>query len=190
LIDGRRLHELVSRYYAYESEFSSERVLVKASGRLGRADLFLWVESDRSHALVAEVKWTDWDHLERRATTLCNLARHRRQVWSYLEGRIFVRRGLRGESVELENITRQGALIYPFTPRSVQLQEVVEAELADWGITTNWFDQPPSEGTPGAEAWTALSSGEIPTRDLRGSARWSAWLDRIKSLPTMRPGNG
>ena len=186
LNDGRRFHELVARYYAYESEFTPERVLVKASGRLGRADLFLWVEPGRSHALVAEAKWTDWDRIDRRGTTGRNLARHRRQVWSYLEGRIFVRRGLRGDSIELEGVTRQGALIYPSTPRRVGLRETVDAELSDWGIATCWFDQPPPEGTPGARAWEALASGEIPTRDLGGAPRWNAWLDEIKRLPAVQ----
>lgn len=188
LDDGRRFHELVARYYAYESEFTSERVLVKASGRLGRADLFLWVEADRSHALVAETKWTDWDFLERRGTMRRNLARHRRQVWGYLEGRVFVRRGLRGESIEFEAVTRQGALVYPSTPRSAGLRDAIEGELADWGITTYWFDQPPIEGTPGGRAWKALASGEIQTLDLQGSERWAAWLDRVKQLPTVEQG--
>lgn len=180
LDDGRRFHELVARYYAYESEFTPERALVKASSRIGRADLFLWVEADRSHVLVAETKWTDWDLLEQRGTMQCNLARHRRQVWSYLEGRVHVRRGLRGESVELDAVTRQAALIYPSSPRSAALRDAIEGELADWGISTCWFDEAPPERTPGGRAWRALVTGEIPTSDLLGSARWATWLDRIK----------
>lgn len=183
LADGRLFHALIARFYAHESEFDPERVLIKAGGRPGRADLFLWAEPDRSFALVIEVKWTDWDRLAGRGTVRRNLASHRRQVWEYLEGRIFVRRGLSGDSVELEVIDRQAALAYPAVPRTDGLRDTVESELGEWGITTNWFDEPPPADSAGGRSWTAIATGDIATADLRGSRRWADYLDRIRRLP-------
>lgn len=180
--DGRAFHELIARYYKYETDFDSERVLTKASGRGGRADLFLWVERDHSYALVVETKWTDWDRLQRKGTLRRNLGAHRRQVWSYLDGTISVKRGTKGERTALEGIGRQAALIYPRTPRRADVRAGIEEELGQWGITTIWFDEPPPSDSPGGKAWAALKSGEIRTDNLRGSPYWDAYL-----LQLLRP---
>lgn len=178
--DGRAFHELIARYYRYESEFESERVLTKASGRAGRVDLFLWAERDHSYAIVIETKWTDWDRLQRKGTLRRNLGAHRRQVWSYLDGTLAIERGTQGDSAALENIDRQAALVYPKTPHRDDVRISIEQELGQWGITALWFDEPPAADTPGGKAWAALRSGEIPTDDLRGSPRWDAYLLRLR----------
>lgn len=179
--DGRAFHELISRYYQYESEFDSERVLTKASGRVGRADLFLWAQCDHSYAIVIETKWTDWDRLQRKGTLRRNLGAHRRQVWSYLNGMISIERGTKGDSAALESIDRQAALVYPRTPHCADVRISIEEELGRWGITTLWFDEPPPAHTPGGKAWAALQSGEIPTDDLRGSPCWDAYLLQLRT---------
>lgn len=68
LADGRAFHKLISRFYDFESKFNPERMLIKANGRRGCSDLFLWVESDCSIAVVIETKWSDWDTLSKRGT--------------------------------------------------------------------------------------------------------------------------
>ncbi len=178
--DGRAFNELIARYYKYESEFDSERVLTKASGRGGRADLFLWAEADHSYAIVIETKWTDWDRLQRKGTLRRNLGAHRRQVWSYLNGTISIERGTKGDRAALESIDRQAALVYPRTPRSADIRDIIEEDLGEWGITTLWFDEPPPASTPGGEAWAALQSGEITTDDLRGSLYWDGYLQQLR----------
>lgn len=186
LRDGRLFHELIARYFLYEDDFVAERSLVKSSDRRGRADLFLWVEPDRSHALIAETKWTDWECLERRGSIRRNVARHRRQIWSYLDGRVFLGTGLKGDSMELRTVTLQGVLVYPAAPRSAATRQAIEAEMGEWGIVPHWFDEPPMTGTPGGKAWAALTSGEIPSQDLRRSKRWRNWIRRIRRTPALQ----
>ena len=64
--DGKAFHTLIARYLHYEEQIDSERMLTKANGRTGRADIFLWIKPDYSDAVVIESKWTDWDRLQSR----------------------------------------------------------------------------------------------------------------------------
>ena len=178
--NGKAFHTLIARYHHYEEQIDSERMLTKANGRTGRADIFLWIKPDYSDAVVIESKWTDWDRLQSRGTLRRNLHAHRRQVWSYLDGTISLQRGMTGERIVLPNIDRQAALFYPKTPRSAHVRTSIEEELGEWGITTIWFDDPPPSDSLGGKAWAALQSGEIPTDDLCGSADWDDYLLQLR----------
>lgn len=182
MADGRAFHKLIARYYEFESEFTSERVLTKANGRGGRSDLFMWLENDHSDAVIIESKWTNWDHLYLRGTLSRNLGSHRRQVLGYIDGKIWTEKSASGELVELENINRQACLMYPITPSSNELRQFIEDSLGEWGISTAWFDDPPPSGTPGGTAWAALQSGQIETDDLYGSVMWKAYLKQILEI--------
>jgi hypothetical protein len=168
---GHTFHRVVAASYKYRSKFEHERRLVKATGRRGRADVFLWVVADdlATGPVVVEAKFTDWDRLERRGTVTRNLNAHRRQVWSYLDGVVsFTLES--GDSVVVDVLFAGGCavLVYPFTPTTPGLRDRIETELGDgWGIIVDWFDQPGTPGTPGGEAWDALQRGElgvVPTR--------------------------
>src|SRR5205823_1096601 len=55
----------------------------------GRADLFFWIDpATCEDAVVVETKYTDWDALAQRNRVHPNLARHDRQIWSYLNGSV------------------------------------------------------------------------------------------------------
>ena len=88
--------------------------------------LFLWIENDHSDAVVIEAKWTDWDKLDAHGTLRRNLAAHRRQVLSYVDGEIWTDGSSSGDLVMLENISRQAGLIYPKTPDSKEAKTAVE----------------------------------------------------------------
>jgi len=182
MADGRAFHKLIARYYEFESEYTSERVLTKANGRGGRSDLFMWLESDHSDAVIIESKWTNWDRLHRRGNLNRNLGSHRRQVLSYIDGEIWTEKSATGELVELESINRQAGLMYPITPSSNELRQLIEDSLGEWGISTLWFDDPPPSSTPGGSAWAALQSGQIETDDLHGSVTWKTYLKQILEI--------
>lgn len=168
---GVAFHEVVQKSYEYESGFKRERFLRKANGRRGFADVFLWLLADdfTNGPVVIEAKFTDWDRLERRGTVTRNLASHRRQVWSYLDGVAeFELEGGERFSVDVLECGGCAVLVYPFTPTTPGLKERIEEELGDgWGIEVEWFDDPGTPGTPGGAAWDALQRGalgEVPGR--------------------------
>jgi len=187
LADGKAFHKLIARFYEYEESIDSEWTLTKASGKSGRADLFFWLKRDFSEAVVIETKWTDWEKLHQKGTLRSNLHKHRRQVWSYLDGETWQEKGRIGKPIALSEIVRQAALVYPRTPRGADLQASIEAELGEWGITAVWFDDPPPSGTTGGRAWAALQSGEIQTADLRGSRDWHDYISRLQKPSPITP---
>jgi hypothetical protein len=105
-------------------------------GRSGRVDLLLELLDEASglpFLVLLEVKATDWDRqAERRVRP--NLARHARQVWSYLEP--LTEHLDRGELAWL-----QAALVYPRKPKSRGRAEYIEDELGQHGITVLWYDE-------------------------------------------------
>lgn len=161
---GKEFHRLVQRFYVYESTFHPERRLYKASRRLGRADLFLWVDDQEDYAVITEVKNTNWDELESRGNVARNLSEHRRQLYSYLDGTIEVRSISSIRTINLSEIDRTLGVVYPRKPSSQSLQDRIEGYMDQHGISVVWFDEPPSEGSPAWQAWTAMQSGEFDCR--------------------------
>lgn len=180
---GSRFHDLVQRYYEYESEFRSEFSLYKASGRPGRSDLLLFAEDDL--VVIVEVKDTDWDILAGRGTWRQNLLRHCRQVWQYLEGELKPEH-VAGPRRRIDELWRQAALIYPRRPTTPGLDADIEAVLtgeitgvADdgtyestaQGISLIWFYEPPPEDSPAYAAWVVMREGRLPPRRSRSARR-------------------
>jgi hypothetical protein len=155
---GKAFHRLVARFYEFESHFRSEQVLVKATGRNGRADLVLWAEKDHSYVVVIETKNTYWDTLASRSTAKRNLDRHRRQLWSYIDGSVPIDVGT-NDPLDLQSVDRQIGVVYPRTPVTPGLKEQIVKELGDSGISVVWFDEPPSDDTPAWQAWLAMQAG-------------------------------
>lgn len=82
--------------------------------------------------VVIEVKNTDWDAMAA-ARVAPNLARHRRQIWGYLEPRL--------ERVDMGELARVlAALVYPRRPLRPARLEQVEASLGSYGITALWYE--------------------------------------------------
>ena len=162
LRQGKAFHRLVQRFYAYESTFHRELRLYKANRRQGRADLFLWVDDTEDYAVIVEVKNTDWDAVNSRGSVGRNLSDHRRQLYSYLDGLIRVK-SLSGSSrdIDLTDRDRTLGVVYPRSPTSRVLRSRIETYFDEHGISVVWFDEPPEQGTPAWEAWTAMQRGEF-----------------------------
>lgn len=170
LRSGKAFHNLVQRFYEYQSRFEHEKTLYKVTNRRGRMDLFLWVDNQEDYAVVMEIKNTDWDRLSRRNSVRRNLRSHINQVWSYLEGSLMAERigskrtedcGAREARRELDAVERSAGIVYPKTPEAPGLKEAIETELGEWGISAVWFDQPPPEGSLAWHAWQAMQEGSL-----------------------------
>ncbi len=159
---GNRFHRLVATFYAHESSgFKSEKVLFKDSGKRGRVDLVIQKDGDIDYIVIIETKWTDWDRLARRGTVDRNLVRHINQVWSYLDGWIRFERNGTSAEVQLQDVERTTALVYPWRPRTAGLSSRIEDALGEWGISVVWFDEAPPENSPAYTSWEALKRGEF-----------------------------
>jgi hypothetical protein len=107
-------------------------------GRRGRIDLLLEgldEESGLPFQVVLEIKRTDWDRqAEHRVAP--NVARHRLQVWSYLEPLL--------ERVDNREVAWvQGALVYPRRPQTAGRASDIEQRLGEYGLTVLWYDELP-----------------------------------------------
>ena len=159
LLAGKSFHRLAQTFYEHGSTFLREQGVEKPSGRRGRADIFLLVEDERSFAALAEVKNTSWEPLAARGTLQRNVARQARQLWSYLDGIAELRRpDGTSHHVDLSNLERYAAMIFPTAPRpSIRAQ--VEDAFGEYGISVIWLDEPPPEDSEAFPAWEALIEG-------------------------------
>jgi hypothetical protein len=105
-------------------------------GRRGRMDLLLEgldEDSGLPFQVVLEIKRTNWDRqAEHRVAP--NVARHRLQVWSYLEPLL--------ERVDVGEVSWvQGAVVYPRRPRKAGRASDIEQRLGEYGLTVVWYDE-------------------------------------------------
>jgi hypothetical protein len=111
----------------------SRHAEVKATGAGsrgdGRMDWMGEIEELRA-ALVGEVKHTDWDAM-RPHRVVPNARRHGRQLWRYLEAPEV---GAVGEA------WIQMFVEYPQRPSTPGRAEIIEAVLAEFGVTVSWVD--------------------------------------------------
>jgi hypothetical protein len=162
LATGLAFHRLVQSYHEHEASLRREYRCQTARSSRARVDLFLWEEGESPVVQLAEIKSTDWDVLWARGTVATNLARHRRQLWRYLDGRVGVERASEDVVIDLSRFDRSAVLVYPVRPSTPGLADHVEAELGEWGIATNWFFEEPTVASPKARrSWEAMLSGRL-----------------------------
>ena len=110
-------------------EHTIELSQVSATPRLkrrGRLDLF--VDELGDYVSVVEIKSTDWDKVKENNRKKL-LGSHRRQVWKYIE-----------EYLDVEKIDVCPGIIYPNSPTSPGLKEMIENYLNDYGLQVVWYD--------------------------------------------------
>jgi len=153
----------VALFYSFDPHsIALEHTLIKANGRRGRADMLLHYPDSDLRLMLFEIKNTDWTKLDESGTMARNLGRHRRQVWEYLDGQIHFREAP-STQVDLSEVHRCAAVIYPRTPGNPDLVARVESHLGEWGIMVSWFDEPPIPSTaPWAKrAWRYQQAGVL-----------------------------
>lgn len=105
-------------------------------GRVGFIDLIIEFQDpgcELPARAAIEIKNTDWDQRAPHRVRP-NLGIHRRQLWSYLEPMT--------EQVDRGGLAYvQGFLLYPRRPSTAGRAELLEAALADYGISIVWFDE-------------------------------------------------
>jgi hypothetical protein len=94
--------------------------------RRGRLDLF--VDELGDYVSVVEIKSTDWDNVKEKNWKRL-LGSHRRQVWKYIE-----------RYLDTEKIDVCPGIIYPNSPSTPGLKEMIENCLNDHGLQVVWYD--------------------------------------------------
>jgi len=94
-------------------------------GRRGRVDIKI-IDHEGGHAVLAELKATDWDSMESHRVRP-NALRHARQVWAYIHA-------------TLEDGPVVAAVVYPFSPRTPGRKHQVEGILNERAIQVVWRD--------------------------------------------------
>ena len=92
----------------------------------GRLDMF--VDELGDFVSVVEIKSTDWDKVKENNRKKL-LGSHRRQIWKYIE-----------EYLDIKKIDVCPGIIYPNSPTSLGLKEMIENYLNDYGLQVVWYD--------------------------------------------------
>jgi hypothetical protein len=96
--------------------------------KTGRLDIF--VDELGDFISVVEIKSTDWDKVKEKNRKKL-LGSHRRQVWRYIE-----------EYVDIKKIDVCPGIIYPKSPITPGLKDLIEDYLNDYGLQVVWYDDP------------------------------------------------
>lgn len=159
LAAGKAFNTLAQSFYGYGSSFEGEQQLFKASGRRGRADIFMFVDAEQRFAAIAEVKNTDWSELAARGTLRRNLARKARQLWQYLDGTFELEDATGSRRrLSLAKVDRYGAMVFPHAPEPA-VRTRVEEGFGEYGLSVVWLDEPPPEDSEAFAAWQTVLAG-------------------------------
>jgi hypothetical protein len=112
-------HEGVNKLAEFE-------VNTQWKGKRGRVDIRL-IDAEEGHAVVVEIKATDWDAMKTNRVRP-NALRHARQIWRYIEA-------------DLQQHSVLPALIYPRSPKTPGRKHEVERILNDRLIQVVWRDE-------------------------------------------------
>ena len=92
----------------------------------GRIDIFVNELGD--FISIVEIKSTDWDKVKEKNRKKL-LGSHRRQVWRYIE-----------EYVDIKRMDVCPGIIYPKSPVTNGLKDMIEEYLNDYGLQVVWYD--------------------------------------------------
>jgi len=168
-VAGRKFEDLVKADFASSGDAKNERRVVEASGRRGRADV--WVVFDRSPggeataSAIFEVKSTNWE-LIAPVRMRPNLLRMARQLWRYMDA-----------AIEVESQSVQAYLVFPSAPSDIYIRGIVTLWWAQQETTPDEFMDAGTDGSPDALTLLAglagqflVVAGTVPPRP--------AWLSR------------
>lgn len=93
----------------------------------GRLDMF--VDELGNYVSIIEIKSTDWNKVKP-GNLRKLLGSHRRQLWNYIEKYLD----------QLKTDVCPG-LIYPVTPKSIEIKKGIEEYLNEYGIQVVWYDE-------------------------------------------------
>lgn len=132
---GKAFHKKIQADWEAEAEgeVTSERWVVKKTGRKGRVDVFVNDNDLDGCIAIVEIKATDWDRMTHQAVRR-NIRRHIRQVWGYIESQIdgenYVSTG--------EQKSVSPGIVFPKRPADIERCERIEELFFDEGIVVVW----------------------------------------------------
>jgi hypothetical protein len=91
----------------------------------GRLDIF--IDDLGEMVTVIEIKSTEWDNIKNKNVKKL-LSSHRRQIWKYME-----------KYLDHDNLDVCAAIIYPRSPKSINLKNLVEKYLNSYGLQVVWY---------------------------------------------------
>lgn len=134
---ARAFHKLIQDSWenTAEGNIEKEHWLTKPSGKGGRADVFVDVESD--YIVITEVKYTIWDR-KSESSIKRTIQRHICQLHTYLESSDL-------DYGDFERLDKTLSIIYPQKPKNDKLTKKIEKSFEDYGISVVWQDESADE---------------------------------------------
>ena len=125
---GKAFHRRVQADWAATAtgEVRPEKTVTRRSGRKGRVDVF--VRSEEDIVALVEVKATDWDAMTPAAVRR-NVRRQARQVWSYVETQL-----------DLKKDVCPG-IVFPRRPRVSGRLQLIESLFDEEALAVVWEDE-------------------------------------------------
>ena len=109
-----------------EGEISTEKTVIKPSGRKGRMDVH--AAGDDKLVGVVEIKASDWDRMTVQALRR-NVRRQIRQIWDYIESQL----------AEKKDVSP--GVIFPHRPKDPGRMKLIEDLFDEEGIPVIWDDE-------------------------------------------------
>lgn len=112
-----------------EGIISSEKSIIKPSGRKGRIDVYVEDEDNQDNLVaVVELKASNWDSMTLIAVKR-NSKRYAKQIWDYIDS--------------IENIVKavSPGIIFQKRPKDSERKEFIESIFHDNLITVVWDDE-------------------------------------------------
>lgn len=144
---GRAFHGEVQAEWqrTADGDVTSEKGIVKPSGRPGRIDIHVDVEDGL--VAVVEIKDSDWNAMSEKAVRR-NIRRYAKQVWDYIDAEV-------GDDVSVSP-----GMIFPRRPSDASRLHLIEDLLLEQGIPVVWQDETIEERRLRAENEDKGNSGE------------------------------
>jgi hypothetical protein len=125
---GKTFHKKIQKAWCQTAggDVTSEKPMVKRSGRGGRMDIF--VKSDEGLVAIAEIKRSDWNKMKLDAVRR-NVRRQVGQVWDYIESQL-----------KAGNDVSPG-VIFSKRPKDPHRMRLIEQLFEEEGISVVWEDE-------------------------------------------------
>jgi hypothetical protein len=135
---GKAFHRKIQATWKREAEgtVTSERIILKSSGRKGRVDVFINDDLQDGVIAIVEIKASNWDSMTEKAVRR-NVGRQIKQVWDYIESQII--KGEYAPSGEGKGVCP--GIIFPKRPNDKARKKWIENKFEEEGIVVVWDDE-------------------------------------------------
>jgi len=135
---GKAFHHKIQAEWTREAEgeVTSERIILKSTGRKGRVDVFVNDDLDDGVIAIIEIKASNWDCMTEKAVRR-NVSRQIKQVWDYIESQI-----IKGKYVPTgESKSVCPGIIFHRRPKDKARKKWIDKKFEEEGIVVVWDDE-------------------------------------------------